>query len=222
MNNRFSRKSNRGDIRRMVTEKTARHDRGFLCHEPFAAFSGNRRKTGIVMLILVMMIAAVTAFHERCANAQAAQEYQVKAAFIFNFAKFVEWPPDALADKQAPVVLCILGKDPFSDAFEPLKKRTVEGRRFTVRQISSVQEVERCQMLYISTSEKDRLPQILKTVRNRHILTISDMKGFSKEGGMITLVRDQEKVTMEINLDIARQADLKISSQLLKLATIVK
>jgi hypothetical protein len=208
-------------IDRIKIDRTSRRDRARLRRRA-AAIALTVTKTLFTVLILVMILAIMPAFHEPGVHAQSAQEYQVKAAFIFNFAKFVEWPPDALVDKQAPVVLCILGKDPFSDAFEPLKKRTVEGRRFTVRQISSVQDVERCQMLYISTSEKDRLPQILKTVRNRHILTISDIKGFSKEGGMITLVRDQEKVTMEINLDIARQADLKISSQLLKLATIIK
>jgi hypothetical protein len=206
----------------MMTKKVRLHDRGAVFHERFIAPAGTPRKTGLFMLILVMILAIMPAFHEAGVHAQAAQEYQVKAAFIFNFAKFVEWPPEVLVDKQAPVVLCILGKDPFSDAFEPLKKRTVEGRRFAVRQVNSVQEVERCQMLYISTSEKDRLPQILKSVRNRHILTISDMKGFSREGGMITLVRDQEKIAMEINLDAARNADLKISSQLLKLATIIK
>jgi hypothetical protein len=151
-----------------------------------------------------------------------AQEYEIKAVFLYNFAQFVQWPPDAFADKSAPLVIGILGNDPFGSYMdEAVRGETVNGRPFVVRRFGREEEVDGCHILFISRSESGRLDQILDKLKGKSVLTVGDMDDFSHYGGMIRFVTENNKVRLRINVEAAKSAGLKISSKLLRPAEIV-
>jgi len=147
-------------------------------------------------------------------------EYDVKAAFLFNFAKFVEWPADALP-ADGTFVIGVAGADPFQRALRDLEGASVAGRRLVVRRWTRLEEAPACQILFISASEEERLPAILQRIGGRPILTVGDADGFAARGVMINFRTREQKIRFEINLASAEAAGLKLSSQLLKLATLV-
>jgi hypothetical protein len=150
------------------------------------------------------------------------REYQVKAVFLFNFTQFVEWPAEAFADPTAPLVIGVLGEDPFG-AFldETVRGEKAKGRPLVVERYRRVQEIGNCQVLFISRSESDRLGEILASLAGKPILTVSDIEGFAPRGGVIRLVTVGGKIRLRINLDSAKAAKLSISSKLLRPAEIV-
>ena len=155
------------------------------------------------------------------AHAQESQpsEYQLKAAFLYNFAKFVEWPADALPQNTSPFVIGILGESPFNDDLE----KTVAGKKISNHPISVVAcstaiEATNCHILFISSSEKTRLPEIFKSLLDSSILTVGETEQFTESGGMINFVREANKIRFQINDDAAKKSGLKISSKLLSLA----
>lgn len=156
------------------------------------------------------------------AQPDAFQEYFVKGAFLYNFARFVEWPQKAFTSEQDPVTICILGEDPFGSALDQLRGKTTGNRKILVRQHVNISEIDHCNILFISKSEQAKLAEILPSSHRRSMLTVSDMENFAEQGGIIGLVTVENKIRFEVNLDAARRANLKISSQLLKLANIVK
>ncbi|MBI3802229.1 MAG: YfiR family protein [Nitrospirae bacterium] len=148
-------------------------------------------------------------------------EYQVKAAFLYNFAKFVEWPAEALPEGQ-PFVIGILGQDPFGSLIdEAVAGKTVHDRPIAVKRYPKVEEVAGANILFISDSEGPNVSHILKRLDRAPILTVSDLGRFADEGGMVQLLVDQNRVRFAINVAAVEQAGLKPSSQLLKLARIV-
>lgn len=150
-------------------------------------------------------------------------EYQVKAAFLYNFAKFVEWPTEAFSDTTTPIIIGILGDDPFeSDLDQIVKGKRVNGREFVIKRFKELEDLEICHILFISTSEHKNLSKITRTLKNSGVLTVSEMKEFTKMGGIINFILEENKVRFEINVDAAEREGLKLSSQLLKLARIVK
>lgn len=149
------------------------------------------------------------------------REYVIKAAFLYNFAKFVDWPGEAFPNRRTPLTLCILGKDPFGVALESIKGKTVRSRRLVIQHLARIDDLEQCHILFISTSEEKRLSQILSTIRGKTILTVSDINSFARRGGIINLVTAKSKIRFEINVDAMDLVGLKISSKLLKLAKIV-
>jgi hypothetical protein len=150
------------------------------------------------------------------------REYEVKVAFLYNFAKFVEWPPESFKNEASPFVLGILGTDPFGAALENLKDKTVRGRKLIIRKLPSLENFDEGHILFISGSEKNNLRNLLASLKNHNILTVSDMERFAFQGGMLGLVNVDEKINFEINLDTVSRSKLKLSSQLLKLAKIVR
>lgn len=155
------------------------------------------------------------------AAGDAPAEFQVKAVFLSNFARFVEWPPD-VAQQANEVVIGVLGADPFGFYLdEVLRDQKVNGRALVVKRYGSVAEIDRCHVLFMSGSEGARAEQILRALRTRPILTVCDTSVFARHGAMIHLVMDQQRVRLRINLDAARQAGLVISSKLLRTAEIV-
>jgi hypothetical protein len=156
------------------------------------------------------------------ADTKAAQEYQLKAAFLYNFGKFVEWPAKSFRDAQTQFMVCVIGKDPFRGALDDIKDKSIGGRSLAVRRIAGMGDTGQCQILFISSSEKDNLPPILRVARNKSILTVGDTKGFAESGVMINLTLSNNKIGLEINSAAAEQASLKISSKLLKLGRIVE
>ena len=146
-------------------------------------------------------------------------EYQLKAAFLLNFAKFVEWPSAAFADSTSPIVLGILGENPFGDVLErTIRDKTINNRTLVVKGFRSSAEATNCHILFISTSEKARLPEILAGLRGASMLTVGETDRFTESGGMINFVRQGNKIRFQINEVAAKGVGLKISSKLLSLA----
>jgi hypothetical protein len=146
-------------------------------------------------------------------------EYQIKAAFIFNFAKFVEWPAAAFPKASSPIVVGVLGENPFRDALEKtIKNKTVDEHPVVIREFRAATDATNCHILFISSSEKAQLPQILKQLNGRSMLTVGEMPGFTETGGMINFVLEGTKIRFQINNEAANGAGLKISSKLLNLS----
>ena len=151
-----------------------------------------------------------------------ADEYQLKAAMLYNLAQFVEWPASAYPDSQAPILLCILGRDPFGNFLtSTVLKQTVNGRPVLVFHPHD-QEVRGCHVLYISSSERKTVAQIFSNLNGSSVLTVGEMTQFATHGGMIQFSLENQQVRFDINTDAASRAGLKISSKLLVLAQIVK
>ena len=149
-------------------------------------------------------------------------EYQVKAAYLFNFGRFVKWPASA-ADKSNSFAVCVLGQDPFGSSLDSIMAgEQLDGKRLVVKRISAAQDAEDCRILFISATEESHLKEILETLDESDVLTVSDMPSFSRRGGMIQFVLDGDKVRFEINLSKAEASRLTLSSQLLKVATAVR
>jgi len=146
-------------------------------------------------------------------------EYQLKAAFLYNFAKFVEWPPRAFRSADAPFTIGVIGQSPFEDELErTVQKKNINGHPFVTRQFKTIADVATCHILFISTSERKRLPDILKAARAAGVLTVSEMDHFLQAGGMIQFIMEDNKVRFEINDEAAKSAGLRISSKLLNVA----
>ncbi len=168
-----------------------------------------------VLMLLIIGIQAQTL-------ASSGREYKIKAAFLLNFLKFIEFPAEAFSSSDAAFVLGILGTDPFGDAIEPLAGKRVKGRTIRIDRFKDLGQVTACHILYISDSEKDKLVDILQEAKGRAVLTVGDADQFARKGGIIGFVTFQNKIRFEINMTAADQANLKISSKLLKLAKIIK
>jgi hypothetical protein len=154
-------------------------------------------------------------------GAQAGQfkEYDVKAAFLLNFAKFVEWPAKAYADSNAPVVIGIVGNNPFGDTLEKLVEgQTAQGRRIQIRYLKADENDRECQMLFLTGSVAAQAKEILRRVQGRPVLTVSEDAGFVQQGGVIGLVLVEQSVRFHVNMKAAGAAELKISSKLLGVA----
>jgi hypothetical protein len=147
-------------------------------------------------------------------------EYQIKAAFIFNFAKFVEWPTNALPEANSPMVIGVLGENPFGDNLEKtMRNKTVEDHPLLIKHFQSASDASKSHVLFISNSEKEKLPEVLKALEGSSVLTVGEMDGFSERGGMISFVIEGTKIRFRINNDAATRAGLKISSKLLSLGS---
>jgi hypothetical protein len=156
------------------------------------------------------------------AQASASPEYQLKAVFLFNFAQFVEWPAGAFAGPDTPLVIGVLGEDPFGSYLdETVRGETVNGRPYEVQRYRGVEEIGTCHILFVSRRGADRLQGVLDSLRGRSILTVSDAEGFAGRGGMIRFVTDRNRIRLRINLEAAQAADLTLSSKLLRPAQIV-
>jgi hypothetical protein len=157
------------------------------------------------------------------AQAGRASEYEVKAVFLFNFAQFVDWPAAAFPASDTPLVICVLGNDPFGGALDQtVRDERLGGRPFQIRRYHSVDEIKTCHILFISRSEGDRPQAILAILKNRPILTVSDADGFAERGGMIRFVTDRNRIRLQLNLAATEAAHLTISSKLLRVAEIIR
>ena len=159
------------------------------------------------------------------ASAQGSQptEYQLKAAFLFNFAKFVEWPEKSFAGPQAPFTICVIGQDPFGGALDEYLAKTIGGRPVQLAHyanVNSLAETRRCQILFISASEKAHFHDVIESLHGNGALLVGDADGFAAAGGTIEFTLDDNHVRFSINPDAAQRADLKLSSKLLALAKI--
>jgi hypothetical protein len=167
---------------------------------------------------LTLAATVLTPINTSNAAAKEASEYELKAAILYNFAKFVEWPAEAFSDDSAPVVVGVVGDDPFQGSLDSVVGKTANGRQVEIRRLNASQDLRSCHVLFVSSSEKTRLGQIVASVDGASVLTVGEMEGFESNGGMIRLTMEGSKVRFEINAGTARRAGLKISSKLLSLA----
>ena len=153
---------------------------------------------------------------------EALSEYQVKAAYLYNFLKFVEYPSESFADPLAPIVIGVVGDDPFGSALpQVVIGKTVQGRDLVIRMYRAGEDLRRANILFISASERKRLPMILSSLRGTSVLTVSDIAEFTAAGGMIQFLNEDDRVRFAINVDATNRARLKMSSKLLILAKTV-
>jgi len=151
--------------------------------------------------------------------AEMSREYLIKAAFLYNFAKFTEWPAAAFASADSPLTICVLGDDPFGAALDAIDGKEIKGRTVSVRRLADTAVAEACHVIFISISEETRLTDILDILRGRPVLTVADMPEFARTGGIINLkTNEEERIRFDINIGKAQQAGLRMSSKLLSLA----
>lgn len=185
----------------------------------FFGLRSNKRGILVMAFAAVSMIAGFSPVP--AAEISTPSEYEVKAAFLYNFVKFIEWPAGSFADDQSPLTFCVLGDDPFGKGFDPIRSKTIHNRPVSIRHIDDPAAAGACHLLFISASEQDRVDDLLGSLDNRGILTISDMKKFALSGGMIAFVTVENKIRFEINIRSANRSGITIGSQLLKLARTV-
>lgn len=162
------------------------------------------------LLCGIMLLLTLTPAHA------APTEYDLKAAFIYQIAKFVEWPPS-----NAPLRLCVLGGNPFGAALEAIRGKPVNERKMEVVLLDVGADTRECAMLFVAAPAEKHLDRIVALSRGAGMLTMGDTEGFGQRGAMVNFFLENGKVRFEINLDVARQGGLKISSKLLSLARIV-
>lgn len=181
------------------------------------------KKNHLVPVLAILLSLGITGLAAPVSAQKATGEYDVKAAFLYNFAKFVEWPPDAFDAPGSPMTLCILGKDPFGDTLDTLVRgETLQGRRMSVHRTRDVLEVRDCHIVFLSQGERSRQEEVLAMVRGAHTLTVGESDSFLEGGGVIRFVLEANRVRFEVNLAAAERNGLRISSQLLRLARSVQ
>jgi len=163
-----------------------------------------------LLLALLLAVPGVT-------PAQTAEEYDVKAAFLYNFAKFVDWPPAAFPDPNN-LKICVLGDDPFGGSLQTVAGEQVGNHKLQVARMDSTSKLAGCQILFISRSERERISQILAAVKGSPVLTVGDTQKFADDGVIINFILEGSKVRFEINTESAERAGIRISSKLLQLA----
>ena len=156
-------------------------------------------------------------------SAAGVSEYQVKAAFIYNFTKFTDWPASSFPSAGAPIVIGIVGEDPFGKIMDDIVRgEVVRGRRLVVKRYRADEDLRGCHVLFISRSERERLDQLLGQLKGRPVLTVGDTSGFAEQGGTVNLLVVDKTVKLVINQAAAARAGLQISAKLLKLARLVE
>lgn len=150
------------------------------------------------------------------------REYEIKAAYLYNFINYIDWPADAFPPAGGKITIGIVGENPFGEALDPLNGKPVKGRTLVVKQITEPKDLDQCQIVFFSASERQRVPELLDKLKDSRILTVSEIDGFAQRGGIINFISERNKVRFEINPDAARRLGLTISSELLKLAKLVK
>ena len=176
------------------------------------------------MIILTLSFFTAAMPSPARADSQPTPEYQVKAAFLYNFVKFVQWPDEKLADSNDVITIAVIGNHKFGNAFESVKGKKVRDKKIIVTFFPRFDNTEdknalkKCHLLFICPSEKHHLNDIIEIAGKANILTVADMNGFIDDGGIIQFIMQNKKVRFQINLSAAKRAKLKIRSQLLRLA----
>lgn len=160
----------------------------------------------------------VLCFFGLSAQGQNVSEYEVKAIYLYNFSRFIQWPEGATSGDDS-FSICVLGQDPFGPALNAtLDNKAVQGKNVKIRRIADLQDSIGCRVLFISASEQKRLTQILSQLIGMSVLTVSDMPKFRERGGMVQFIWERDKVRFEVNLPSTRRAGLVLSADLLKVA----
>lgn len=192
-----------------------------------------------ILLILILLAVLFAASGAVRAEAVREREYKIKAAFVYNFIKFIDWPQEKTPDKDKPITIGVVGSDTFVKAFDPVKNKQVKGRRLAVKRFEKwdklkksqkkndsawkekLEALKKCRVLFICACEsgtKEVPVEIIKALKGSGVLVVGEVPGFLEKGGVINFVMENKKVRFEINSTSAKRNKLKIRSQLLKLA----
>ncbi len=175
-------------------------------------------RAGIWLIVSIILFSAGP---EASAQTAISREYEIKAVFLFNFAQFVDWPPEAAAGPQAPLIIGVLGDDPFDGYLDDtVRGEKLKNRPFVVQRYRRVEDIDGCQVLFIGRTSPDQLVHIMAALKGRSILTVGDTEGFAEDGGIIRFVTENNRIRFRINNDAAEAAHLVISSKLLRLAEV--
>jgi uncharacterized protein DUF4154 len=167
--------------------------------------------------VAILVFAAAAGYVH--AQGAVADEYPVKAAFLFNFAKFVEWPAGTFKSPEDPIAICVLGQNPFGTALEDVvRNKTVANRAFVVRDVSNGQQASKCHIVFVTASERKRFRSLLEELKGRSVLTVGEAEDFTANGGIINFKLKDARVRIEIDAGAAERAKLRVSSKLLSLA----
>ena len=178
------------------------------------------RGSMLVWIVLIDLL-VVTCNWTLSDEAEGFSEYDVKAAFLFNFIRFVDWSDRTRDKTDRELILGIAGEDHFGNALNSIRDRKIKGRTLVIIDATAINRLADCDILFISSSEKERLPSIMAALKDLPILTVSELEGFAERGGMINFIIVGNRVHFEVNPDAAKRVGIHISSQLLKLARIV-
>jgi hypothetical protein len=182
------------------------------------AYNTKPYKIAFPLFIVIFLLCLAIVVTDTDAEQQPG-EYEVKAAFIYNFPQFVTWPPNAMGTN---INICVIGDDPFGTALDATEEQTLGNKKMVISRLREPKHLKECHILFISKTEKKRLSQIFNTLKGTSTLIVGDTEGFAKQGVIINFYLVDYKVRLEINEDAARQSNLKISSKLLKLSRIVQ
>jgi hypothetical protein len=174
---------------------------------------------GVLLLAFFAVLASPVRLR---AESALEREYEIKAAYLYNFINYIDWPENAFPAPGGTITVGIVGQSPFGAALAVLNGKQVKGRTVALKQITGTQDLDQCQIVFINSSEKARLPELFEKLKGSRVLTVSEIDGFAQQGGIINFISEHNKVRFEINPDAARQLGLNISSELLKLAKVVK
>lgn len=181
------------------------------------------RRLALPLVVATMLLAAGGPARGEDAPPGALSDYQVKAAYLYYFTTFVDWPPEAFERTGNELVIGVLGEDPFGGLLDAtLRGKSVNHRTLVVRRFTSIKEARDSHVLFISASERDRIPSILKALEGAAVLTVGDFDGFATRGGQIAFHTIDRKVRFDINVAAVERARIKISAQLMKLGRIVR
>jgi hypothetical protein len=158
-----------------------------------------------------------------CRAGEPSREYKVKAAFIYNFARFIEWPPEVFPNSEAPFVVAVVGADPFDGALEQVVSgKKIGARRVEIRHFDSIDNIGPCQILFVPSTDDVSEARIIQKIGNDHVLSVGESETFAANGGTLRFFSEGNKIRFEVNTDAADRARLQISSKLLNLARIFK
>lgn len=174
-----------------------------------------------VLLTLLAMLATV-AQPAVSGNLPASREYQLKAAFLYNFTKFIEWPPQSFSGASAPIVIGVLGDSPLgSELMQVVRGRNVNGRSIVIKRVETAIEAKLTHLLFVGADEDGRFIELESVIRDSPVVTIGESPSFARAGGTINFVREDDQIRFEINMDSAEHAGLRISAHLQKLAKLI-
>ncbi len=173
-------------------------------------------------LLVLAFFAALTCPSGLRAESAMEREYEIKAAYIYNFINYIDWPENAFPAQGGTITIGVVGQSPFGAALQTLNGKQVKGRTLALKQVTDMKDLDQCQIVFINSSEKSRLPELLEKLKDSRVLTVSEIDGFAQQGGIINFISEHNKVRFEINPDAAHRLGLNISSELLKLAKLVK
>jgi hypothetical protein len=184
------------------------------------------RKVGSLITITCLLFAMALGSHAEGLDSSDSSEYLIKAGFIYNFAKLVEWPASAFTQSDSPIVIGILGDDPFGPMLDRIvADKKINGRGFVVKRLKwskDLRGLRDCNILFVSSSEREHADTVVDAMKSLPVLTIGDAAGFARRGGIINFLLEDNKVRFEVNVEAAKHADLAVSSRLLTLARIVQ